>query len=303
MRASGKAEAMVAIRESVPVSGACLYVCSTPIGNLQDVTLRLLEVLRTVDVVAAEDTRHTRKLLTHFDIHPARLVSYHEHNRSQRSADLVRWWQEGKSIALVSDAGTPVLSDPGEDAVQLAIEQGVIVIPVPGPSALLAALVASGLPVQPFTFVGFLPKSAKHSQKLLQRLAGMPGSLVIYEAPHRLQATLRLLSDQLPDRTAVLAKELTKLHETFVSGNWDELLTWAQGSGVRGEFVIVVGPPSESQDADGAEAEVERRLQAAVQLVSEAVQSGRSHREAVQSAVEQTGARRKDVYQATLNRS
>ena len=292
---------MLVVQESFRENGPRLYVCSTPIGNLGDVSYRLLETLRSVDVIAAEDTRHTRKLLTRYEIHPALLVSYHQHNRLTRARDLERWWQEGKTVALVSDAGTPGISDPGEDAVSLAIAQGVPVIPVPGPSAVLSALVGSGFPLQPFTFVGFLPKENRLRQKLLQDLNACPGSLVFYEAPHRLLRILRVLAEFFPSRPVALAKELTKLHETFVRGDWAQVVTYLEEHDPRGEYVIILGPrveqAEESKDEDEATG-----LAGAVEFVRRAMSEGQSHTEAVRLAAQQTGVRRKDIYAATLAR-
>lgn len=293
---------MLVVQESFRENGPRLYVCSTPIGNLNDVSFRLLETLRSADVIAAEDTRHTRKLLTRYEIHPPLLVSYHQHNRVTRARDLVRWWQEGKAVALVSDAGTPGISDPGEDAVTLAIEQGVPVIPVPGPSAVLSALVGSGFPVQPFTFVGFLPKENRLRQKLLKDLDACPGSLVFYEAPHRLLRILRVLSEHFPTRGVALGKELTKLHETFVRGDWAEVVTYLEEHDPRGEYVVILGPRRDPSEALGDGAQDDNGLAAAVLFVRRAMSEGYSHTEAVRLAVQQTGVRRKDIYHATLAR-
>ncbi|MBX5437872.1 MAG: 16S rRNA (cytidine(1402)-2'-O)-methyltransferase [Alicyclobacillaceae bacterium] len=290
------------VRASFNAGGSArLYVCSTPIGNLDDVTNRLLETLRTVDVVAAEDTRHTRKLLSRFDIHPPRLVSFHEHNQRQRVDDFVRWWADGKSIALVSDAGTPLLSDPGQLAVEAALVERVPVVPVPGASAVLAALVASGLPVQPFTFLGFLPRDERQSEAVLQAFRSVPCTLVLYEAPHRLLRTLQRVRSVLSNRRAVLAKELTKVHETFVYGDLDELCQWAAAQTLRGEYVLVIGPPAfvpaSEDDAAGAAADA---LSLAVRRARQAMAGGMSRKEAVRQAAEETGCRRNDVYRALL---
>ncbi len=283
---------------SFAVEGPRLYVCSTPIGNLQDVSLRLLDVLRTADVVAAEDTRQTRKLLTHFDIHPQQLVSYHEHNLRGRAPDLMRWWSEGKTVALVTDAGTPGISDPGDDAVGLAIEQGVPVVPVPGPSAVLAAIVASGLPSLPFTFVGFLPRVNRELRKVLDDLERALGSVVLYESPHRLVGTVEKLAERWPERQAVLAKELTKRHEGFARATLAELAQYVQEVEPRGEYVIVLAP-AVSQRSDEGVAEATSLAQA-VAAVRTAMAEGMSHSEAVQEAALSHGVRRRDLYRLTL---
>lgn len=292
------------IAKSFEQDGPCLYVCSTPIGNLSDTSHRLIDVLRTVDVVAAEDTRQTRKLLTHFDIHPPQLVSLHQHNETARKEDLERWWAEGKKVAVVSDAGTPLISDPGEGAVQFAVEAGVPVVPIPGASAVLAALVASGLNVQPFTFVGFLPRDKKSARNAIEEYAKVPWTLVFYEAPHRLLHTLEVLEERLPTRPAVLGKELTKRHETyFYASNLSELIEHFQQETPRGEYVIVLGP-GEPDDAGAGKANVriEEQYQLAVVKVSERMTDGISHTQAVRQVAEEMGLKRKELYQQTLNR-
>jgi len=278
-----------------------LYVCSTPIGNLQDVSFRLLEVLRTVDVIAAEDTRQTRKLLSKFDIHPPQLISYHEHNAHHRVDDLAKWWSEGKSVAMVSDAGTPGVSDPGTSAIEQAVQLGVSVIPIPGPSAVLAALVGSGIPVQPFTFIGFLPRAEKVAKSYIAPYVALPGTLVIYEAPHRLAKTLLLLKTLLPNRRGALAKELTKRYETFVYGTLEDLHLYATEAPVRGEFVIVIEGSRHIEDnAVTDEITEEERLALAIGHVQQLMQSGMSHTQAVRQVAEETGVRRKDLYTATV---
>lgn len=279
--------------------GPRLYVCSTPIGNLQDVSLRLLDVLRTADVVAAEDTRQTRKLLTHFDIHPPQLVSYHEHNQRRRADDLVRWWEEGKTVALVTDAGTPGISDPGDDAVSVAVRHGIPVAPIPGPSAVLAAVVASGLPSLPFTFVGFLPRPGRELEVALDHLTNALGTVVLYESPHRLATTLERLAGRWPERQGVLAKELTKRHEGFARGSLLELAQYAKEIEARGEFVIVLAPAALQTEDDGVDEAT--LFERAVQAVRTAVENGVSHSEAVQKAAAVHGVRRRDLYRETLN--
>ncbi|WP_249226864.1 16S rRNA (cytidine(1402)-2'-O)-methyltransferase [Alicyclobacillus mengziensis] len=274
-------------------------------GNLDDVTPRLIEILRTVDVVAAEDTRQTRKLLTRYDIHVPELVSYHEHNAVYRRDWLQTLWKLGKRVALVSDAGTPIVSDPGDDAVQLAIEAGVPVVPIPGPSAVLAALVSSGLPAIPFTFVGFLPRGAKESREALDRFGKLSWTFIFYEAPHRLQKTLSQLATLWPERQITLAKELTKRHETLVYGTAVEVHDFIAKESPRGEYVVVVGPASETEKcvdlatcrADDGDA---LSLQEAVQMVRRLMGQGVSHKEAVKKVAEENGLRRKDLYDSTL---
>lgn len=292
---------MTEMVSSFAVDGPRLYVCSTPIGNLQDVSLRLLEVLRTADVVAAEDTRQTRKLLTHFDIHPQQLVSYHEHNLRGRAVDLLRWWAEGKSVALVTDAGTPGISDPGDDAVSLAIENGVPVVPVPGPSAVLAAVVASGLPSLPFTFMGFLPRTNRDLGQALADLERALGSVVLYESPHRLTGTLEKLAERWPQRQAALAKELTKRHEGFARGTLVELAGYVKEVEPRGEYVIVLAPAAAETSSEGVDKATS--FADAVAAVRTTMEQGMSHSEAVQSAAVFYGVRKRELYRETLTTS
>jgi 16S rRNA (cytidine1402-2'-O)-methyltransferase len=314
---------MVEIQESFARQGPCLWVCSTPIGNLSDASLRLLEVLRAADVIAAEDTRQTRKLLSHYEIHGKALVSYHQHNQAARRQDLIRWWDEGKTVALVSDAGTPLVSDPGEDAVALAIERGVPVIPVPGASAVLAALAASGCCSQPFTFVGFLPRSGRELEAVLADIAALPGSVVCYEAPHRLLTTLRRLAEVVPGRRVAIAKELTKRYETFIRGEIEAVIEYLSQQPIRGEYVIILDairrlgePAAEGGDPSGADrpssatgdaalysvsgGDAQSRWSAALARVRELMAVGYSHKQAVREAAQIHGIRRHDLYQATL---
>ena len=221
-----------------------LYIVATPIGNLEDITLRALRVLKEASLIACEDTRHTRKLLAHYQISkPA--VSYHEHNERQRASELVKKLEAGLSIALVSDAGTPLISDPGVRIVREAIDHQITVVPIPGPSALIAALSASGLPTSEFAFVGFLPARRAARRARLKELADVKSTLILYEAPHRIRATIEDAREVLGDRECVLARELTKLHEELVRGPLSEIEV-AEGA-ERGEIVLLIGPPLRHQ--------------------------------------------------------
>ncbi len=275
-----------------------LYVCSTPIGNLGDASYRLVEILKMADIIAAEDTRHTRKLLSHFDIHPGSLVSCHQHNQEERRGEFISWWQEGKVIALVSDAGTPMLSDPGDSIVEAAIEEGVPVIPVPGPNALLTALVGSGMPLNPFSFFGFLPRDKKALGSVLDVVASFPGTCVFYEAPHRLLKTLTELEAKFPSRRATLAKELTKRYETFLSGELHELREHVNREGAKGEYVIVLGPPT--GDPATSTADADQKLADAISLVRQYMDEGMSHAESVKRVSRETEMKRRWLYQETL---
>lgn len=216
-----------------------LFLCATPIGNLEDITLRVLRILKEVDVIAAEDTKHTKKLLNHFEINTP-LTSYHKYNKEKKGRKLIEMMRKGKKIALVSDAGTPGISDPGEELVKYASSEGIAVIPVPGPSAFVAALSVSGLSTKKFVFEGFLPRKAKEREKLLQELKEEGRTLVFYEAPHRVKKSLEDLRKHLGNRKICIARELTKQHEEIFRGNMEEALEKFQKDTPLGEFTLVV---------------------------------------------------------------
>jgi 16S rRNA (cytidine1402-2'-O)-methyltransferase len=231
-------------------AGPTLYLVGTPIGNLEDITLRALRVLREVDVIACEDTRHTQKLLNHFGI-ASRVTSYHEHNESQRAAELVRELDQGTRIALVTDAGMPGISDPGFRLISLALEHHIPVIPIPGPSAFLTALAASGLPTESFRFQGFLPSRRGQRRQVLEGIKSSPQTEVFYEAPHRLIDSLEDIVEVLgANRSIVIARELTKIHEEFLRGPAGELLNEiASREEIKGEVTLLVAKVDESQQA------------------------------------------------------
>jgi len=216
-----------------------LYLVATPIGNLADITHRALQVLRDVAVIACEDTRHTRKLLQHYGIE-TKTISYHEHNEQERARELVDSLQKGSDVAVVSDAGTPAISDPGFRLVRAAIESGIAVVPVPGPSALISALIAAGLPTDEFFFGGFLPARASARRARLNELRAVPGTLIFYEAPHRLASSLKDAYEVLGEREAVVARELTKLHEEIRRGRLSELSEHYSSVEPRGEIVLLI---------------------------------------------------------------
>ncbi len=223
-------------------NGGCLYLVATPIGNLEDISLRALRVLKEVDVIACEDTRETAKLLHHYGIHK-RALSYHEHNEIVRASEIVLEMEQGTRVALVSDAGTPGISDPGYHLVNLAIRHGISVVPIPGPAAFSAALAASGLPSDHFHFIGFLPPRRTQRRKFLHTLAGENATLIFYEAPHRIAESLADMAALLGDRVAVLAREVTKLHEEFIRGHLPDLALRVKKQPPRGEMTVLVGPP------------------------------------------------------------
>ncbi|HXZ14302.1 MAG TPA: 16S rRNA (cytidine(1402)-2'-O)-methyltransferase [Candidatus Sulfotelmatobacter sp.] len=239
------------------VGAGCLYVVATPIGNLEDITLRAIRVLREADLVACEDTRQTMKLLAHLDIRK-RLVSYHEHNEITRAPEIVIELEQGAKVALVSDAGTPAISDPGHRLVSLCLRHGINVVPVPGASAFVAALAASGMPIDEFVFVGFLPSRAAERRKALRELAVERRTLALYEAPHRLVETLEEALELLGNRPAVIAREVTKVYEEFLRGHLEDLLARVRKKPPRGEITLLIGPPDSqpmraAAGANGAE--------------------------------------------------
>ncbi len=214
-----------------------IYLVATPIGNLEDITLRAIRILKEADIIVAEDTRQTLKLLNHLEISKP-MISYHRHSNEDKKMEIIEQVEKGKQIALVSDAGTPVISDPGEEIVQTAIERGIQVIPIPGPCALISALIASGIDAKEFTFLGFLPLNKKLRKEKLNDIESAKNTVVLYEAPHKLKATLTDLSEITEDRKIVLAKEITKIHEQYITGTAKELMEKMEEP--KGEFVIVI---------------------------------------------------------------
>jgi 16S rRNA (cytidine1402-2'-O)-methyltransferase len=265
-----------------------LYLIATPIGNLEDMTLRGLRLLREVDVIACEDTRHTQRLLDHFAI-PTPCVSYHEHNEAARAGQLVERIENGESVAVVSDAGTPLISDPGYRVVQAALERGITVIPVPGASAVLAALAGSGLPTDAVWCGGFLPPKQGQRRKALAAWGEVEATLIFYEAPHRILETLADVAAVLGERRIVLGRELTKLHEEFVRGRVSEVLTaLSQRAAQKGEMTLLIS-------RERAPATVEAPVAEAVrQLVSE----GMERMEAIKKVARDRGLAKREVYAA-----
>lgn len=272
-----------------------LYIVSTPIGNLDDITHRALEVLRHVTVIACEDTRHTRKLLNHFGINTP-TISYHDHNERERATELLDRLQSGDSIAIVSDAGTPGINDPGFRLVRLAIENDVQIVPVPGANALITALVSSGLPTDEFFFGGFLPPKSNARRSRLEELRTIAATLVFYEAPHRIAATLKDAREVMGNRTAVVARELTKLHEEFLRGNLEELVEhFSAADKARGEMVLIISGRS---DEDGVN--VEGRVGSVAALVAELEAAGLDHRAALKKAARTLGMTRDEAYRRLI---
>ncbi|MFO7315840.1 MAG: 16S rRNA (cytidine(1402)-2'-O)-methyltransferase [Bacilli bacterium] len=282
-------------KSSLHEQSGCLYLVATPIGNLEDITLRALRILKEVDIIAAEDTRNTKKLLSYYDISTP-LVSYHEHNQEQAGEKILQWLGEGKTVALVSDAGMPCISDPGADIVRKAVEADFAVVPIPGANAALTALIASGLSPQPFYFFGFLHRSSKERKKQLSLLKNRKETLIFYEAPHRLQDTLKDMEAVLGNRNIVLARELTKKFEEFLRGTVEEAVQWTKDNEVRGEFCIII---EGSQDGEESEDEApywsNMTIKEHVELLMKEKQL--TSKEAIKEVAKLRGLPKREVYQ------
>lgn len=269
-----------------------LYLVATPIGNLEDITYRAVRILREAAVIAAEDTRTTRKLLSRYEIHTP-LISFHAHSNSSRISELVARTQEG-DVAVVSEAGMPSISDPGYRLVVAAIEHGVPVVPIPGPSALVAALAVSGLPTDSFTFLGFLPARAGRRRKTLDAVKAFPHTLVFYEAPHRLLPTLKDMLEVFGDRRMTVVRELTKLHEEIWRGKISEAVVYFNENQPRGEFTLVVaGAPAEAAQPAWTEETVRRE-------VERCRREGMSLKDAAKEIAPRSGWPSRDVYRLGL---
>jgi 16S rRNA (cytidine1402-2'-O)-methyltransferase len=271
----------------------CLYLVATPIGNLEDITLRAIRVLKEADLIACEDTRQTQKLLQHYAIHKE-MVSYHAHNELTRAPELVIQLEQGAQVALVSDAGTPVVSDPGHRLVVLCLRHHIPVVPIPGPSAFVAALAASGMPTDEFLFVGFLPPRAGARRKKLDALKAEPRALVLYEAPHRLADTLSDAAEILGGRHAVVAREVTKIHEEFLRGSLGELRDAAKKRAPRGEITLLIGPAVEGETVAIPSVSLKKRVE---QLESEA---GLDRKAALKQAARERGLGKREAYKQLL---
>lgn len=268
-----------------------LYIVATPIGNLEDMTFRAVRILGEVDLIAAEDTRHSRKLLVHFGITTA-LTSYYDHNQSFKGGKILDVLLQGKQVALISDAGTPCISDPGYQLVRDALAAGIRVVPVPGACAAIAALSAAGLPTDSFTFAGFPPNKEGKRRSFLAGLAAVPGTVVLYEAPHRVSATLIDICTVLGDRQVVVARELTKLYEESLHGTASQVRQLVQDGRERGEVVILVAP------ADGTSVN-ENRLNSD-ELLQTALDKGHTVKEVAALVAAATGLPRRDLYARAL---
>lgn len=273
-----------------------LYICGTPIGNLEDITYRAVRVLQEADLIAAEDTRHTRKLLSHFSIHTP-LISYHEHNKQRVGTQLIERLLSGQTIALVSDAGMPGIADPGSDLVAAAIAAGILVVPIPGANAALSALVASGLDTRNFMFVGFLPKTSGKRRIVLNQIIQLPASLIFYEAPHRLLATLQDLQRILGDRQVTLARELTKRYEQFIRGTLSQLSEHFRQTEPRGECTLIVA------GSTGITSTQAEQICDPVVAVNSLMAEGMHKKDAIRKVASEQGLSRRVVYKAVLETS
>jgi len=268
-----------------------LYIVATPIGNLEDITLRAIRILKEADLVAAEDTRHTKHLLDRYQIE-TQLTSYHDHNKEEKAPVLVARMLDGKNVALVSDAGTPGISDPGYFLINLAIDQNIPVVPIPGATAAIAALSISGLPTDNFVFEGFLPPKHTARQKRLRELSGEKRTVIFYEAPHKIIKTVEDMLEVLGDRRAVVTRELTKIHEETIRGMLSQILKRLQEGTIKGEFTIILhgaAPEPAKQDIDTAE-----------YLKNLMLHRGLTKKEAITTAAEELGLPKKEVYKESL---
>lgn len=271
-----------------------LYIVATPIGNLEDITQRALRVLGEVDLVACEDTRRTRVLLNHFGI-KTKTISYHEHNERERAAEICELLAAGKNVALVSDAGTPLINDPGFRVANAAIELNLPVVPVPGPTAFVSALVASGLPSDQFFFAGFLPARANARRAQLEELRAIPATLVFYEAPHRINATLKDALEVLGNRRAAVARELTKIHEEIARGSLAELAQRFSATPARGEMVLIIGGDAVESN-EGSSLSSENKSGLLVKRVGELESTGLDAKAALKRAAREFGLKRAEAY-------
>ncbi len=274
-----------------------LYLCATPIGNLEDITYRVLRTLQEVDLIAAEDTRNSIKLLNHFDIHTP-MTSYHEYNKIEKAEVLIRKMQEGTNIALITDAGTPGISDPGEDLVRMCYEAGIEVTSLPGPAACITALTLSGLPTRRFAFEAFLPSDKKERQAVLSELVNETRTIILYEAPHRLIKTLNELWETLGNRKMTLCRELTKKHETAFASTIEDILKFYETQEPKGECVLVIEGKSR------AELVQEERARWEEMTIEEHMEvylaQGMDKKEAMKAVAKDRGVSKRDIYQALL---
>ncbi len=274
-----------------------LYLCATPIGNLEDMTFRAVRILQEVDVIAAEDTRNSIKILKHFDIHTP-MTSYHEYNKIEKGRSLIGRLLSGQSVALITDAGTPGISDPGEELVHMCLDANIPVTSLPGACALINALIISGLPTRRFCFEAFLPTDKKERRQILQYLREETRTIVLYEAPHRLKKTLQELCEALGDRKVALCRELTKKHETMLSMTLTEALAYYEQQEPRGEYVLVLeGRSRSSIEKEQQKVYEEMSIEAHMRLYEA---QGVKRKEAMKQVAKDRGVSKREIYQALL---
>ena len=276
-----------------------LYLCPTPIGNLEDITYRTVRCLREADLIAAEDTRHTKQLLMAYDIDTP-LTSYHEHNKAEKGPQLIEKLKDGLMIALVSDAGMPAICDPGRDMVRLALEANLPIVPLPGANAGLTGLIASGMDTTRFTFIGFLPKTQKHRLPVLESVKSYEGTLIFYEAPHRIQQVLGEMIEVLGDRRAVLCRELTKKHETAWQTTIEDAITRYEQEDPKGECVLVIEGRSQKEIEDEAKAAFEEI--SIEEHMKRYEDQGIARKEAMKLVAKDRGVTKRDIYQYLLGK-
>ena len=277
-----------------------LYLCATPIGNLEDITLRVLRTLKEVDLIAAEDTRNSIKLLNHFDIKTP-MTSYHEYNKIDKAYVLINKMQEGQNVALITDAGTPGISDPGEELAAMCYEAGIEVTSLPGPAACITALTLSGLPTRRFAFEAFLPADKKERKQILEELKNETRTIILYEAPHRLVRTLEELKEMLGNRRMTLCRELTKKHETAFHSTIDDLILYYQTEKPLGECVLVIEGRSRKEMEEEQKASWEKiTIEEHMELYEN---KGHSRKEAMKLVANDRGMTKRDVYQYLINNS
>lgn len=271
-----------------------LTLCATPIGNLEDMTYRGVRVLEESDLIAAEDTRHTRKLLTHFDIHTP-LVSYHEHNKVQRGLELIEKLKQGKNITIVTDAGTPGISDPGEDIVKLALQEGIKVTAIPGPVAGIIGLIISGQNTSRFVFEGFLPADKKERKSRIEELVLDTRTIILYEAPHRLKKTISVLYESLGNRVITIARELTKKYEEVITMYLEEAIEYFNDNESRGEYVLIIaGANKEQLEKESIKCWENISIADHMEIY---IDKGMSEKEAMRAVAKDRGVSRRDIYQ------
>lgn len=275
-----------------------LYICATPIGNLEDITFRVLKTLKEVDLIAAEDTRHSRKLLNYYEIDTP-MTSYHEHNKIEKARYLVEQLLSGKNIALITDAGTPAISDPGEELVRMAYEAGIEVTSLPGPCALITGLTLSGLSARRFSFEAFLPADRKERQRVINELVNDTRTIILYEAPHRLLKTLKELYEAMGDRSLAVIKELTKIHETVLRTSLSEAIDLYEKEEPKGEYIIIIeGKPPGEIEADKQSLWKDKTVSEHMKMYTD---KGLDKKEAMKMVAKDRGISKRDVYKAVID--